>query len=134
MTARPSPPPGLLSTGLLLVVTPDSQDAERLQRQLRFFCDNRSLDILCFPDWETLPYDRFSPHQDIISERLLTLQRLPGLRQGILLVPVATLLQRLPGHDFIDHAFDWLRGVDAGALRGREPLDHAGDGRIDENC
>ncbi len=88
--------------GPLLVVTADSQDAERLQQQLRFFCSDRALDILCFPDWETLPYDRFSPHQDIVSERLQTLHRLPALRRGVLLVPVATLLQRLPPRDFLD--------------------------------
>ena len=88
--------------GPLLIVTPDSQEAEKLQRQLRFFCAGLSDDILCFPDWETLPYDSFSPHQDIISERLLTLQRLPDLRRGVLLVPVATLLQRLPPRSFLD--------------------------------
>lgn len=88
--------------GLLLIVTPDSQEAEQLQRQIGFFCSDRSQEILCFPDWETLPYDRFSPHQDIISERLETLHRLPTLRKGILLVPVATLLQRLPTPEFLD--------------------------------
>ncbi|VAW82933.1 Transcription-repair coupling factor, partial [hydrothermal vent metagenome] len=88
--------------GLLLVITPDSQTAEQLQAQLRFFCDDTSLDILCFPDWETLPYDTFSPHQDIISERLETLCRLPTLKRGVLLVPVATLLQRLPPKSFLD--------------------------------
>ncbi len=88
--------------GPILVVTPDSQEAEKLQQQLRFFCADLHDDILCFPDWETLPYDSFSPHQDIISERLLTLQRLPDLRKGILLVPVATLLQRLPPQSFLD--------------------------------
>jgi transcription-repair coupling factor (superfamily II helicase) len=88
--------------GLLLIVTPDSQSAERLQQQLRFFCSDRDLDILCFPDWETLPYDPFSPHQDIISQRLQTLHQLPMLDRGVLLVPVATLLQRLPPRDFLD--------------------------------
>ncbi len=90
------------SERLLLVVTPDSQSAEQLQRQLRFFCADATLDILCFPDWETLPYDTFSPHQDIISERLETLCRLPTLKRGVLLVPVATLLQRLPPKSFLD--------------------------------
>jgi transcription-repair coupling factor (superfamily II helicase) len=88
--------------GVLVVMTPDSQQAERLQQQLRFFCADPALEILCFPDWETLPYDSFSPHQDIISERLQTLQRLPDLDKGILLVPVATLLQRLPPPGFLD--------------------------------
>jgi len=53
--------------GLLVIVTPDSQDAESLQQQLAFFATDPALEMLCFSDWETLPYDRFSPHQDIIS-------------------------------------------------------------------
>ena len=88
--------------GPLLVVTADSQDAERLQQQLQFFTGDEALDVLCFPDWETLPYDRFSPHQDIVSQRLQTLHRLPALQSGVLLVPVATLLQRLPPRAFLD--------------------------------
>ncbi|HHJ14478.1 MAG TPA: transcription-repair coupling factor [Gammaproteobacteria bacterium] len=87
---------------LLLVVTHDSQSAEQLQQKLRFFAPDPALEIRVFPDWETLPYDVFSPHQDIVSARLETLCRLPGLKRGILLVPVATLLQRLPPRDFID--------------------------------
>ncbi len=104
--------------GLLVVVTPDSQEAEQLQQKLAFFCGERALDTLCFPDWETLPYDRFSPHQDIISERLETLYRLPRLGKGILLVPVATLLQRLPPPAFLDQ-YSLL--LDAGS--------HTGSGR-----
>ena len=108
--------------GLLLVVTTDSQEAEQLQSRVRFFCAELAEDILCFPDWETLPYDRFSPHQDIISERLETLHRLPGLRKGILLLPVATLLQRLPPPEFIDRYSLLLRNgdrLDLDAMRSR---------------
>ncbi len=110
------------SDSLLLVITPDSQSAEQLQGQLRFFCDESSLDILCFPDWETLPYDAFSPHQDIISERLETLCRLPDLKRGVLLVPVATLLQRLPPKNFLDQyslALDTSDTLDLDAMRQR---------------
>ena len=113
--------------GVLVIVTPDSQQAERLQQQLRFFCADQTLDILCFPDWETLPYDSFSPHQDIISERLQTLHRLPELKKGILLVPVATLLQRLPPPDFLDQyslMLDTGSTLDLDAMRGR--LEKAG--------
>ncbi len=113
--------------GLLLVVTPDSQEAEQLQCQIRFFCAELAEDILCFPDWETLPYDRFSPHQDIISERLETLHRLPRLRKGILLLPVATLLQKLPPPEFIDRYSLLLRNgdrLDLDAMRTR--LEKAG--------
>lgn len=79
---------------LLLVITADTSSALALERELPFFLD-RELEILAFPDWETLPYDNFSPHQDIISERLSTLYRLPGMTSGILIVPVPTLMHRL---------------------------------------
>jgi hypothetical protein len=58
--------------------------------------------VLTFPDWETLPYDVFSPLPELVSERLLTLHRLPQLTRGVLVVPVGTLLQRLPPRDFVD--------------------------------
>jgi transcription-repair coupling factor (superfamily II helicase) len=58
--------------------------------------------ILAFPDWETLPYDVFSPHQDIVSQRLAALYRLPQQRRGVLVAPVATLMQRLAPRDYLD--------------------------------
>ena len=61
---------------LLVVITADTSSALALERELPFYLDGE-LEILAFPDWETLPYDNFSPHQDIISERLSTLHRLP---------------------------------------------------------
>src|SRR5690606_32280429 len=60
---------------------------------LRFF--GADLPVAQFPDWETLPYDTFSPHQDIVSERLTTLYRLPEFRHGVLVVPASTLMHRL---------------------------------------
>jgi len=87
--------------GLLLVIAPDMQTAEQLQEQVGFFAGADAPPTLVFPDWETLPYDNFSPHQDIISGRLATLYRLSGLQRGLLIVSVATLLQRLPPPEFI---------------------------------
>jgi len=89
------------ASGPLLVVTPDMQTAEQLQEQVAFFAAADAVSVITFPDWETLPYDSFSPHQDIISGRLATLYQLSGLQQGLLIVSVATLLQRLPPADFI---------------------------------
>jgi transcription-repair coupling factor (superfamily II helicase) len=80
---------------LLLVITADTSSALALERELPFFLAE-PVDILAFPDWETLPYDNFSPHQDIVSERLETLYRLPTLTAGILVVPISTLMHRLP--------------------------------------
>lgn len=85
--------------GLSLVITRDTAMADRLEEELRFFAPN--LPVLSFPDWETLPYDRFSPHQDIISQRLRTLHLLPQTQQGILVVPMTTLLHRIPPRPFL---------------------------------
>ncbi|HAO32848.1 MAG TPA: transcription-repair coupling factor, partial [Candidatus Competibacteraceae bacterium] len=87
--------------GLVLAVAPDSQTALRLEMELRVF-GGADLDILAFPDWETLPYDVFSPHQDIVSQRLAALYRLPQRRRGVLVVPVATLMQRLSPRGYLD--------------------------------
>ncbi|MGB0467599.1 MAG: transcription-repair coupling factor [Pontibacterium sp.] len=88
------------SGALTLVITDNSDEAERLQHELRFFTDTPG-QIYGFPDWETLPYDVFSPHQDIISERISTLNRLPGLSSGILVVPASTLMHRLAPPAFL---------------------------------
>ncbi|HYQ39654.1 MAG TPA: transcription-repair coupling factor, partial [Pseudomonas sp.] len=82
-----------------LLLTEGSQSAERLQEELRFFAPE--LPVLHFPDWETLPYDLFSPHQDIISQRIAALYRLPELKHGVLVVPIATALHRLPPPAFL---------------------------------
>ncbi|WP_339462340.1 transcription-repair coupling factor [Pseudomonas sp. EA_105y_Pfl2_R69] len=82
-----------------LLLTADSQSAERLQEELSFFAP--SLPVLHFPDWETLPYDLFSPHQDIISQRISALYRLPELKHGILVVPITTALHRLAPKRFL---------------------------------
>ncbi len=87
--------------GLILVLVPDSQSAARLESELRTF-GGTALEILAFPDWETLPYDGFSPHQDIISQRLAALYRLPQRRRGVLVAPAATLMQRLAPRDYLD--------------------------------
>ena len=85
----------------VVVVTNDVHQAQLLENEIRFFCsDDQS--IMHFPDWETLPYDIFSPHQDIISERLTTLYHLPSIASGqILILPLATLLQRLSPQSYI---------------------------------
>ncbi len=81
--------------GIVLVVTRSSHQSQLLEQDVRLFSDG-SLPVLHFPDHETLPYDPFSPHPDIIAERLSTLSSLAGVKRGLLLVPMATLMQRLP--------------------------------------
>nr|WP_314581384.1 transcription-repair coupling factor [uncultured Pseudomonas sp.] len=82
-----------------LLLTADSQSAERLEQELKFFAPE--LPVLHFPDWETLPYDLFSPHQDIISQRIASLYRLPELEHGVLVVPITTALHRLAPTKFL---------------------------------
>jgi len=82
-----------------LLLTADSQSAERLEQELKFFAPD--LPVLHFPDWETLPYDLFSPHQDIISQRIASLYRLPELVHGVLVVPITTALHRLAPTSFL---------------------------------
>ncbi len=95
---------------LLLVVCANSREVERRAAEIGFFSDGR-LPILAFADWEVLPYDRFSPHPDITSERLATLADLPGTRGGVLLAAADTLLGRLPPAAYISaRSFQLARG------------------------
>jgi transcription-repair coupling factor (superfamily II helicase) len=87
--------------GPLAVFAEDAAQLERLETELNFFVPH-NLPVIAFPDYETLPYDRFSPHPDIISQRLRTLARIPLLARGIVLADLPTALQRLPPRTFID--------------------------------
>ena len=92
--------------GLIVVVTPDSQSAYSIKDNVNFFLGNKTSksknsQVHIFPDWETLPYDVFSPHEDLISDRLKTLSQLHTIHQGVLIVPVATLMQRLPPVEYV---------------------------------
>jgi len=86
----------------LLVLTEDVNSANRLLEALRFYRHSESAcPQLSFPDWETLPYDLFSPYQDIISDRLATLVRLEEFSAGTLVVPVSTLMHRLLPREYL---------------------------------
>lgn len=92
--------------GPVVIITDDMQQTTRLYEELKQYT---SLPTMLFPDWETLPYDSFSPHQDIVSQRLSCLYQLPTLTKGALILPVNTLMQKvcpsayLTGHVFIMH-------------------------------
>ncbi len=108
-------------SGALLVITASSFSAQRLEDEIRFYAPE--LPILPFPDWECLPYDVFSPHQDIISQRLESLHRLPGLTQGVVLASIATLLHRLSPRDYVSaHSFLLKTGDRIDIQRLREQL------------
>ena len=105
----------------LLVIAAGAREAERLQGEIAVFAP-RDLPVQLFPDWETLPYDLFAPHPDIVSQRLATLHGLPQLARGVVLVSLATLLQRLPPRQWIDgHVLDLATGdrLDLASFRDR---------------
>ncbi|MGI9229829.1 MAG: transcription-repair coupling factor [Gammaproteobacteria bacterium] len=87
----------------VVLITADPASAAGLQEDIAFFhAGDPALQLLSFPDWETLPYDNFSPYQDITSERLATLTALQTLeRAAILIVPVSTLMHRLLPQDYL---------------------------------
>ncbi len=84
---------------LLAIVTAEPADAQRLEDELPFFAPG--LRVAVFPDWETLPYDTFSPHQDLISERLATLWRIQQREVDVVLLPATTALTRLAPPSFM---------------------------------
>ncbi|MGA2025057.1 MAG: DEAD/DEAH box helicase, partial [Steroidobacteraceae bacterium] len=91
-------------------IAADTRELEQLAAELHFFAGD-ALEILTLPDWEVLPYDIFSPHPDIVSERLRTLSRLPALRRGILLLAIDSLLTRLPPVSYVQaRSFELKRG------------------------
>ncbi|HJW47344.1 MAG TPA: transcription-repair coupling factor, partial [Lysobacter sp.] len=94
--------------GPLLAIARDNHSANQLESDLRTLLGgDASMPVVNFPDWETLPYDQFSPHPDIVSQRLAALHRLPTLKRGIVVVPVQTLLQRLaPLKHVVGGSFD----------------------------
>ena len=110
--------------GVIVAVTADSRAARTLEDELGVFADG--LPVLHFPDWETLPYDLFAPHPQLVSQRIDTLYRLPATRKGVLVVPVATLMQRLAPRSHI-------AGSGLAVARGQQ-LDLADEQRRLEAC
>ena len=103
---------------ILAVITADAANARRLRDELPFF--DPELAVTLFPDWETLPYDNFSPHQDLISERLATLWAIRQQQTNVVLIPATTALYRLAPPSFLAaYSFDFKQGqtLDADALK-----------------
>lgn len=111
---------------LYVVVADGARELERLSAELRFYAGER-LSLLTFPDWEVLPYDLFSPHPDITSQRLRTLYELPSIRSGCLIVASDTLTQRLPPRAYVQaRAFELKVGETLGLDAFRSRLVEAG--------
>ena len=88
--------------GPLVVICENNESVEELRRELRYFTSvYPALKLFTLPDWETLPYDNFSPHQDIVSDRLSALFHLPALERGVLVVSITSLMHKLPPKNYV---------------------------------
>jgi len=116
--------------GPVMLIAPDMQNALRLQDEIKQFTDQP---VISLADWETLPFDSFSPHQEIISSRLSTLYNLPGFEKGVLILPVNTLMQRVCPHSFLHgHALVMKKGQQLSRDKLRAQLEQAGYRHVDQ--
>ncbi|MCA1937933.1 MAG: transcription-repair coupling factor, partial [Dechloromonas sp.] len=107
------------------VVTASAADAQRLLEEIPWFAPQLKVRLL--PDWETLPYDHFSPHQDLVSERLATLWAALQGEVQILLVPAATAVNRLAPPEFMAaYTFAFKKGQTLDAEKFRAQVTLAG--------
>ena len=94
---------------VMVIFCAQAQEAQRLLEEIPAFAPQLKTRLL--PDWEILPYDHFSPHQDLVSERLATLYELLNGSCDIVLVPITTALQRLGPPNFLSgHTFFFRQG------------------------
>ena len=109
----------------LLVVTENAWHAQRLLEEIPFF--DPELKVHLFPDWETLPYDQFSPHHDLVSERLATLYQMMHEQFDVAIIAVTTALYRLPPIEYLaGHTFFFKQGEKLEANELRRQLTLAG--------
>lgn len=120
---------------MLVVFTASTSDARRLLEEIPWFDNNPQQPLKChlLPDWETLPYDSFSPHQDLVSQRLATLYEVMNDRCDILLVPTATALLRIAPPSFLAaHTFFFRQGEEINESRLRNQLTVAGYNHVSQ--
>jgi len=116
---------------LLAVITASALDAQRLLDEIPFFAPDLRVSLL--PDWETLPYDIFSPHQDLVSERLATLYQITHRACDVLIVPVTTALYRMPPREFLAaHSFFLNQGDRLGLQAFRNQMTLAGYSHVSQ--
>jgi transcription-repair coupling factor (superfamily II helicase) len=109
----------------LLIITENAWHAQRLLEEIPFFAPQLKVHI--FPDWETLPYDHFSPHHDLVSERLATLYQMMHGKFDVALVPLTTALYRLTPVEYLaGHTFFFKQGEKLAAADLRRQLTLAG--------
>ncbi|WP_034456124.1 transcription-repair coupling factor [Buttiauxella noackiae] len=117
-------------SGPVVLIAPDMQNALRLHDEISQFTESLVVNLA---DWETLPYDSFSPHQEIISSRLSTLYQLPTMQRGVLILPVNTLMQRVCPHSYLHgHALVMKKGQRLSRDNLRSQLEQAGYRSVDQ--
>ncbi len=107
--------------GLVVVLTADTLSSLTTFNETKFFNQDKT-EFLSFPEWETLPYDIFSPHEDIVSDRITTLHKLPQLTHGVLVLPITTCMQRVAPKKFVGEVAMHIKLGDTIELNG---LKHA---------
>lgn len=116
--------------GLVVLIAQDTHNALKLCDEIQQFSSHS---VTMLSDWETLPYDNFSPHQEIISVRLANLYRLPTLTKGLLIVPVNTLMQKVCPIDFLtSNALVMQKGDKLSREKLRNNLDKAGYRHVEQ--
>lgn len=117
----------------VVLVVHDTPTAIYLEQEISFLLAASAIPVRLFPDWETLPYDTFSPHQDIISQRIEALYHLPRMKKGLLILPVATLMLRTAPSSFIDGHSLLVKPNDKLDLHNlRRRLEHAGYNAVEQ--
>jgi transcription-repair coupling factor (superfamily II helicase) len=114
---------------MLAVVVASAADAQRLLSEIPWFAGKQQAELRChlLPDWETLPYDAFSPHQDLVSERLATLYEIQNGQCDVLIVPATTALLRMAPPSFLaGYTFFFKKGETLDEAKLRSQLTLAG--------
>jgi transcription-repair coupling factor (superfamily II helicase) len=115
----------------LVIIAASALEAQRLKEEIPFF--DPKLRVHLLPDWETLPYDHFSPHQDLISERLATLHHIRSNASDVVIVPITTALYPLPPVEHLAaYTFFLKRGEKLNLAQLREQLTFAGYSHVQQ--
>ena len=120
-----------LARSPLAIIAANALEAQRLLEEIPFF--DPSLRVHLLPDWETLPYDHFSPHQDLISERLATLHHIRSGSSDVVIVPLTTALYPLPPVEHLAaYTFFLKRGEKLNVAQLREQMTFAGYNHVQQ--
>ena len=118
---------------MLTVFVADAIDAQRLKTEINWFGNAAGLRCHVLPDWETLPYDAFSPHQDLVSERLATLYEVGHGESDVLIVPISTALLRMAPPSFLAaYTFFFKQGENLNEAQLKSQLTLAGYSHVSQ--